>query len=148
MTIEEKIAQYREDFDLFDSADEKFEYLFDLGKKHTLLSQNEKNDQTFIAGCSSPAWLVAEHEGGVLHLRGEGTSEMAKGMLVLLLYIFDGRSPAEILDFDPAGLDELGIIDLMSPVRQQSMEAFLTKLYSYAEACASWGQSLVVALGV
>ena len=135
MTLTEKIALYREDFDLFEMANEKLEYVFDLGKKHTELSDDEKNDATFVAGCSSAAWLVAECDGGRLHLRGEGTSEMAKGMLVLLLDIFNDRPPEEILAFDPAGLNELGIIELLSPVRQQSMEAFLNKLYAYARNC-------------
>jgi len=135
MTIAEKIARYREDFDLFETANEKLEYIFDLGKKHIALPEEAKNDATFISGCSSPAWLSATCENGVLHLQGEGTSEMAKGMLTLLLDIFNGRRAEEILAFDPAGLAELGIVDLLSPVRQQSMEAFLDKLYAYARRC-------------
>jgi len=136
MTLSEKIAQYREDFDLFETANEKLEYVFDLGKKHTTLSEEDKNDASFIGGCASPAWLAYSCQDGVLHLRGEGTSEMAKGMLTLLLDIFNDRSAEEILAFDPAGLNELGIIELLSPVRQQSMEAFLNKLYGYAKRCA------------
>ena len=137
MTIADKIAQYRADFDLFETANEKLEYLFDLGKKHTTLPDEAKNDATFIGGCSSPAWLSAVCENGVLHLRGEGTSEMAKGMLTLLLDIFNDRTVEEILAFDPAGLQELGIVDLLSPVRQQSLEAFLEKLYGYAKKCTA-----------
>ena len=135
MTIVEKIAQYREDFDLFESANEKLEYVFDLGKKHTTLADEFKNDATFIGGCASPAWLSAECKNDILHLQGEGTSEMAKGMLTLLLDIFSGRTAEEILAFDPVGMQELGIIGLLSPVRQQSMEAFLEKLYEYARQC-------------
>ena len=135
MTITEKIAQYRDDFELFETTNEKLEYLFDLGKKHTALPEEAKNDETFIGGCASSAWLSAECKNGVLHLRAEGTSEMAKGMLTLLLDIFSGRKAEEILAFDPAGLQELGIIDLLSPVRQQSLEAFLEKLYGYARQC-------------
>jgi cysteine desulfuration protein SufE len=137
MTIAEKIVQYREDFDLFETGNEKMEYLFDLGKKHTVLPENDKNDKTFIGGCSSAAWLAASCHNGQLVLRAEGSSEMAKGMLTLLLDIFDGRQAQEILDFDPKDLENLGIIDLMSPVRQQSLEAFLNKLYDYARGCAS-----------
>ena len=135
MTLPEKIALYCEDFDLFETSNEKLEYLFDLGKRHTRLSEEERNDVTFIAGCSSPAWLVAECDNGVMHLRGEGTSEMAKGMLVLLLDLFDGRRADEILSFDPDVLEGLGILDLLSPVRRQSLEAFMAKLYAYAKIC-------------
>jgi len=135
MTMEETIAQYKEDFDLFPTANDKIEYIFDLGKKHTTLPDEEKNDATFVQGCASAAWLVGECKDGVLLLRGEGTSEMAKGMLTLLLDIFGNRPADEILAFDPAKLHDMGIVELLSPVRQQSLEAFLKMVYSYAQRC-------------
>jgi cysteine desulfuration protein SufE len=133
--MEETIARYKEDFDLFPTPNDKIEYIFDLGKKHTTLPEEEKNDATFIEGCASPAWLVGECRDGKLILRGEGTSEMAKGMLTLLLDIFSDRTPDEILTFDPAKLHDMGIVELLSPVRQQSLEAFIKKVYAYARRC-------------
>ena len=135
MNMEETIARYKEDFDLFPTANDKIEYIFDLGKKHTTLPDEEKNDATFVEGCASAAWLMGECKDGLLILRGEGTSEMAKGMLTLLLDIFGNRTADEILSFDPAKLQEMGIIELLSPVRQQSLEAFLNKVYAYAKKC-------------
>ena len=135
MTMEETIANYKEDFDLFDDPNDKLEYIFDLGKKHTTLPDEEKNDATFVVGCASAAWLVGECKDGILLLRGEGTSEMAKGMLTLLLSIFSNRPVDEVLAFDPAKLQDMGIIELLSPVRQQSLEAFLTMVYDYANGC-------------
>jgi cysteine desulfuration protein SufE len=135
MSIESTIANYKEDFDLFPTANDKLEYIFDLGKKHTTLAEEEKNDATFVHGCASAAWLVGECKEGKLILRGEGTSEMAKGMLTLLLDIFGNRTPDEILNFDPAKLQEMGIVELLSPVRQQSLEAFLKMVYAYAKRC-------------
>lgn len=139
MTMLETIAQYKEDFDLFSTADEKLEYIFDLGKKHTVLPEEEKNDDTFVHGCASAAWLVGECKDGKLILRGEGTSEMAKGMLTLLLDIFGNRTPDEILTFDPARLNDMGIVELLSPVRQQSLQAFLKMVYGYAQKCKEQG---------
>ncbi len=135
MNMEETVARYKEDFDLFPTANDKIEYIFDLGKKHTTLPDEEKNDATFVAGCASAAWLMGECKDGVLILRGEGTSEMAKGMLTLLLDIFGNRTADEILSFDPAKLQEMGVVELLSPVRQQSLEAFLNKVYAYAKKC-------------
>lgn len=135
MSIEETIAMYKEDFELFSTANEKLEYIFDLGKRHTRLKDEERNDATFVHGCASDAWLMGECIDGRLILRGEGTSEMAKGMLTLLLDIFSNRTADEILDFDSKKLEELGIIELLSPVRQQSLEAFLKMVYSYAKRC-------------
>ncbi len=135
MNMEETVARYKEDFDLFPEANDKIEYIFDLGKKHTTLPDEEKNDATFVEGCASAAWLMGECKEGKLILRGEGTSEMAKGMLTLLLDIFGNRTPDEILSFDPAKLQDMGVVELLSPVRQQSLEAFLNKVYAYAKKC-------------
>ena len=135
MSVTDKVNYYKEDLDMFTTPNEKFEYIFDLGKKHTLLPESEKNDATFIEGCASPAWLSGECREGKLILRGEGTSEMAKGMLSLLLDIFSGQDVDDILAFDPKELSKLGIIEHLSPVRQQSLEAFLNKVYTYAKKC-------------
>ena len=137
--MEETVARYKEDFDLFPTDNDKLEYIFDLGKKHTTLPEEEKNEATFVQGCASAAWLVGECQGDKLILRGEGTSEMAKGMLTLLLDIFSNRTPDEILNFDPAKLHDMGVVELLSPVRQQSMEAFLNMVYAYAKKCKEQG---------
>lgn len=137
----ETIANFKEDFDLFPTANDKLEYIFDLGKKHTTLPEEEKNEATFVQGCASAAWLVGECKDGNLILRGEGTSEMAKGMLTLLLDIFGNRPVNEILNFDPAKLQDMGVIELLSPVRQQSLEAFLKMVYAYAHRCKEQGES-------
>ncbi len=135
MGVMENLERYVEDLELFESPNEKFDYIFDIGKRHSALDEAEKNDATFIKGCASPAWLVGECKDKKLFLRGEGTSEMAKGMLVMLLDIFSGADAEEILSFDPKELSRLGILEHLSPVRQKSMEAFLEKLYTYAKEC-------------
>ena len=137
--MEETVARYKEDFELFPTDNDKLEYIFDLGKRHTTLSDEEKNEDTYVQGCASDAWLVGECKDGVLELRGEGTSEMAKGMLTLLLDIFSNRPAEEILNFDPAKLHDMGVVELLSPVRQQSLEAFLNMVYGYAQKCKEQG---------
>lgn len=135
----ETVSHFKEDFDLFPTANDKLEYIFDLGKRHTTLPDEEKNDATYVVGCASDAWLVGECKDGILLLRGEGTSEMAKGMLTLLLDIFANRPVEEVLNFDPAKLHEMGVVELLSPVRQQSLEAFLKMVYGYAHKCKEQG---------
>jgi cysteine desulfuration protein SufE len=135
MTIQERVDEYKSDFDLFDDPNDKLEYIFDLGKAHEGLEASERTESNRIVGCASDAWLVCECDHDVVHFRGEGTSEMAKGMMEMLLSIFGERTADEILSFDPAYLQTMGIVELLSPVRQQSLEAFLGKVYGYAQAC-------------
>ena len=136
----ETVAQYKEDFALFPTDNDKIEYIFDLGKKHSTLLDEEKNDDTYVNGCASDAWLVGDCKNGTLILRGEGTSEMAKGMIMLLLDIFSNRPAQEILAFDPVLLHDMGVVELLSPVRQQSLQAFLKMVYAYATKCKEKGE--------
>ena len=139
MTIDEKVEQIGEDLSIFSDANEKVEYILDLGRSATTLPPELKNGATLVKGCASRAWLTAECKGGRVHFEAEGESPLAKGMLVLLLEIFNDRTPEEILSFDPSKLREIGLQELLSPVRQQGMEAFLKKVYAYAKKC---GESL------
>lgn len=138
-TMLETVAAFKEDFELFPTANEKLEYIFDLGKRHTTLPDEEKTEDTYVVGCASDAWLAGECKDGILLLRGEGTSEMAKGMIILLLDIFAGRPVDEVLNFNPEKLQEMGVVELLSPVRQQSLEAFLKMVYGYAHKCKEQG---------
>jgi len=133
MTMQEKVDQYKEDFDLFPSADDKIEYVLDLGKNQVPLGEGEKNEMSFIHGCSSNAWLIAEYNEPTIIFRGEGDSMMAKGMMTILLDIFNNHTPEEILAFDPTLLHTMGITELLSPVRQQGLEAFLNVIYHHAQ---------------
>lgn len=133
MTMQEKVTQYKNDFELFPSDNDKIEFLVDLGKNQEPLKEGEKSDLTYIHGCSSNAWLVTEYEEPYIIFRGEGDSMMAKGMMTVLLDIFNRRTPKEILEFDPALLHTMGITELLTPVRQQGLEAFLNVLYHHAQ---------------
>jgi cysteine desulfuration protein SufE len=133
--MSEQVKAYKEDLDLFMSSDEKMEYILDFGHDAPTIDPQYKCDENIIKGCSSLAWLHKSFDGEKIHLEAEGDSIIAKGMLVMLLGIFDDRTPEEILAFDPNELKSMGLLELLSPVRQQGLEAFLKVIYGYAQAC-------------
>jgi cysteine desulfuration protein SufE len=135
MTMSEQVKAYKEDLDLFMGNDEKMEYILDFGHDAPCIDAEYKTDDNIIKGCSSLAWLHKSFDGEKIHLEAEGDSIIAKGMLVMLLGIFNDRTPDEILAFDPNELKEMGIMELLSPVRQQGLEAFLKVIYGYAWEC-------------
>ena len=135
MTMDEQVAIYKEDLNLFDDKDLKMDYVLDYAKEAQKLDASKKTEANIVKGCSSLAWLDKNYEDGKVHLNAEGDSIIAKGMLVILLSIFSNRTPEEILAFDPKKLLEMGVMELLSPVRQQGMEAFLNLIYSYAKSC-------------
>ncbi len=131
----EQVQAYKADLDLFEDNNAKMEYILDFGHDAPTIDAEYKCDENVIKGCSSLAWLHKSFDGEKIHLEAEGDSIIAKGMLVMLLGIFDDRTPDEILAFDPNELKAMGIMELLSPVRQQGLEAFLKIIYGYAGAC-------------
>ncbi len=135
MSIQETVDAFKSDFELLGEPEAIMEYIFDMGKQHKGLPEEERTEESYVDGCASEAWLVCDYDDGIIKFRGHGTSEMAKGMMELLLKIFSDRTPDEILSFNPEELHKMGIVELLSPVRQQSLEAFLKKVYGYAQKC-------------
>lgn len=135
MTMQEQVQVYKEDLALFSDKDAKMEYILDYAKEATKLDDKYKTDENIIKGCSSLAWLHKEYSEGKVILETEGDSIIAKGMLVILLSIFNKRTPSEIFSFDTKLLLEMGVMELLSPVRQQGMEAFLKVIYTYTQEC-------------
>lgn len=133
--MHEQIMAYREDLELFDTPNDKLEYILDFGQNVTPLDEKYKTDSNLVRGCSSRAWLHKSYENGKVILEAEGESLIAKGMLALLLNIFSKRTPDEILNFNPEELGSLGLSEMLSPVRQQSLEALLNVIYQFAQQC-------------
>ena len=135
MTMQEQVQLYKEDLELLPDKDMKMEYILDYGKEAVKLDLKYKTDANIIKGCSSLAWMHKEYKDGKILLEAEGDSIIAKGMLVMLLEIFNNRTLDEILFFDSKLLMEMGVLELLSPVRQQGMEAFLGVIYGYVNKC-------------
>lgn len=135
MTMDEQVRLYKEDLALLPDKDSKMEYILDYAKEGRDLDEVYKTDENIVQGCSSLAWVHKEFKDGKILLEAEGDSIIAKGMLVMLLAIFNNRTPQEILDFDAKKLLDMGVMELLSPVRQQGLEAFLNLIYSYAHQC-------------
>jgi len=135
MTMQEQVQLYKEDLELLPDKDMKMEYILDYGKEAVKLDLKYKTDENIIKGCSSLAWMHKEYKDGKILLEAEGDSIIAKGMLVMLLEIFNNRTLDEILFFDSKLLMEMGVLELLSPVRQQGMEAFLGVIYGYVNKC-------------
>jgi cysteine desulfuration protein SufE len=135
MTMEEQVQLYKEDLELLSDKDMKMEYILDYGKEAKSFDVKYKTDDNIIKGCSSLAWMHKQFKDGKIILEAEGDSIIAKGMLVMLLEIFNNRTPDEILAFDSKLLMQMGVMELLSPVRQQGMEAFLNVIYNYANTC-------------
>ena len=128
-----------ETFALLDEWEERYRYLIDLGRKLPPLPESAYRDENKVRGCTSQVWLVAAPGGadGRLVFRGDSDAHIVKGLVALMLLIFSGKTPQEILATDArAILDRLDLRAHLSPMRANGLYAMLERIREMAREAA------------
>ncbi len=111
------IAAIAEDLAVFDDWMERYEFIIDLGRRLPPFPPEWMNDDHRVPGCQSKVWMQAERQDGVLMLAGASDAAIVSGLVALLLRVYSGRPPAEIVATDPVFLKDLGLIEALSTNR-------------------------------
>jgi cysteine desulfuration protein SufE len=123
----------REDFALLDEYRDKIEHIIDLGKHLPPMPDALKNETSKVRGCQSQVWLVAEPEGELLHLQADSDAILVKGLIALLLELYDRRTADEILANPPEVLEEIGLSRFLTPGRANGLYAMVNRIRTLAE---------------
>ncbi len=113
----------------------KYEKIIDLGKKWPGLVDEFKIDDLKLKGCQSQVWLKADlAEDGKLRFRGDSDAILVKGLVALVLTVYDNESPEDILAYEPAFLKEIGLDTGLSPSRSNGLHSMVKQIKFYAMA--------------
>lgn len=134
MTIEEIQQEIIEEFSVYEDWMDKYGFLIELGNQLEGLDPKEKTDQNLIKGCQSRVWLVSEINNGKIYFRGESDAVIVKGLVALLLRVFSGHSPKEIMETDLHFIDDLGLKQHLSPTRSNGLLAMVKQIRLFAVA--------------
>ena len=134
MTIEEVQQEIIADFSVYEDWMDKYTYLIELGNELEPIDAAYKNDQNLIRGCQSRVWLQQKLEGDLLIFEAESDALIVKGLVALLLKVFSGRPPQEILDAEPHFIDAIGLRQHLSPTRSNGLMAMVKQIKLYALA--------------
>ena len=117
----------------FDSWDDRYRYIIDLGKELPPMADAEHTDENLIRGCQSKVWLSSEKREGRLYFNVDSDAFIVKGLLAIVMAAYNTKTPAEIRSFDIQGFFES--IDLMrhlSPTRGSGLQAMVARIQSIA----------------
>ena len=137
MTIKETQDIIIEEFSMFPDWMEKYEYLIELGKGLESIEERGKQEKNLIKGCQSRVWLDAKFEDGKLVFKADSDAIITKGIVSLLVRVFSGRTPREILEADLTFLDTIGLKEHLSPTRANGLLAMIEQIRMYAVAAAA-----------
>ncbi len=135
-TIQEIQAGIVEDFSALTDWMDKYEYLIELGKGMNLIAENEKTEENLIPGCQSRVWLSCREEGGRLHFAADSDAIITRGIISLLLQVYDGQAPADILAADDGFIDKIGLRENLSPTRANGLLSMISTIKAYARRYA------------
>ena len=133
-TIQEIQADIVEEFSIFSDWMDKYEYLIELGKGMPLIDEKDKTEANLIRGCQSRVWLSCRAEDGRLHFAADSDAIITKGIISLLLKVYDGQTPADILAADEAFIGEIGLKENLSPTRANGLVSMIAAIKAYAAA--------------
>ena len=134
MTIKEAENQIIEEFSIFTDWLDKYEYLIELGKSLPIIKESSKSETNLIKGCQSKVWLAADYIDGKIYFTADSDAIITKGTISLLIRVFSGRTPQEIIDADLGFIKEIGLQDNLSPTRSNGLVSMIKQIKFYALA--------------
>lgn len=127
-TIQHTINSIKDDLEFFDDELQKYDYIIDLGKKLEPIDESNKTEANLVQGCTSQVWLVTNIENNTLHVTGTSDAIIVKGLVYIILQIFNNRTLTEINQFDINILNELGLTEIITPNRQSGVQGMIKKI--------------------
>ena len=133
-TIEEIEKEIAEEFSLFDSWDDKYEYIIDLGKKLSPLEDQYKIDENRVRGCQSIVWLVADYRDGKIFYKAESDAVIVKGLISMLIRVLSGQSPDNIIQAKLNFIQQIGMTTHLAQTRSNGLLAMVKQMKNFALA--------------
>ena len=134
MSIKETEQQIVDEFSLFTDWLDKYEYLIDLGRSLPIIKESGRDEKNLIKGCQSRVWLAADYSDGKIWFTADSDAIITKGIISLLVRVFSGRTPQEIIDADLNFIKEIGLEENLSPTRANGLLSMIKQIKFYAVA--------------
>lgn len=136
-TIDEIQAEIIEDFSLLPEWDERYAYLIELGQKMMPLPGEYRTEENIVRGCQSTVWLYRECQDGKVLLQADSDSLIVKGLAALLIQVYSGQPPADILKADLTFFEGTGLSKHLSSQRANGLMAMIDQIKAFAVKCAA-----------
>ncbi len=121
-----------EEFSIFDDWMDRYQYLIDMGRRLPEFPEELRNDDNRIRGCQSQVWFVPTKKGDRLEFQAISDAAIVSGLIALLLRIYSGRTPQDILDTPADFVTALGLESHLSPTRSTGLASMLKAIRSFA----------------
>ena len=128
MTITEIQEEIIDDFELFEDWMQRYEFIIESGKSLPKIREGNKSDDNLIKGCQSKVWLDANYHEGKLQFAADSDAILTKGIISLLLRVYNDQTPDDILNIEPFFIDAIGLKEHLSPTRANGLLSMVKQI--------------------
>jgi cysteine desulfuration protein SufE len=121
MIIKDIQEEIIEEFEMFEDWMQRYEYIIESGKSLPEIDKEHKTEDALIKGCQSKVWLHGDYRDGKLYFTADSDAILTKGIIALLLRVYSGQAPKDILDAEPFFIDQIGLKEHLSPTRANGL---------------------------
>lgn len=128
------IQELIDNFSYFDNWEDKYRYLIELGEKLPMYPEKFRTEAWKVKGCQSQVWLYPQlNDNGSVHFYGDSDAIIVKGLISVVLSIYNDRTPSEIAQIAVDDIfSRIGLHEHLSPSRRNGLEAMIAKIVNYA----------------
>ncbi|HRK03624.1 MAG TPA: SufE family protein [Chlorobiota bacterium] len=133
MTTKDVLNELESDFAMLPTWEDRYQYIIDLGKALPALPEDDRKDENLVRGCQSRVWLVPSIVDGKIRLRADSDAIIVRGLVALVLKVYDNRTPEDILSSPVSEFDRLGLLQHLSPNRANGLASMVSNIARVAE---------------
>jgi cysteine desulfuration protein SufE len=133
MTIKQIQEEIISEFSAYDDWMDKYNYLIEMGRDVPQIDVQYKTNNHLISGCQSRVWLHADLKENKVYFTADSDAVITKGIVNLLIRVYSGHTPEEILDADIDFLDQIGLKEHLSPTRSNGLLSMVKQMKLYAQ---------------
>jgi cysteine desulfuration protein SufE len=111
---------------------DKYEYIIELGKSVPTLAPELKTTERLIEGCQSNVWLATDIKDGKMQFSADSDAIITKGIIGLLIHVYNNESPAAILQAELFFINEIGLAEHLSPTRANGLLSMVKRMKTEA----------------
>lgn len=135
MSIQEIEQEIIEEFSNFEDWMDKYSYIIEIGNSCPIIEEKEKTENNLIKGCQSRVWVSAKlDENGLMQITADSDAVITKGIITLLLRVFNNQKPQDVYSAELKFVDEIGLKSHLSPTRSNGLVSMIKQIKLYALA--------------
>ena len=130
----DQINELINDFSFFENWEDKYQYLIDLGRNVPAMSEELKIDENKLKGCQSVVYFSNSfNSDGSITYMATSDAAIVQGPIALMLKVFSGKKPQEILDININFLEKIGLDEHLSPTRKNGLSSLISSIKNTAK---------------